>query len=158
VEPSLDAVHALPIAVQELQADTIRRSLTPTDAARHRWRESWRSRRRPRFQLLQEWIGRVDSVDETTFRATLTTRAEPDESDFAEIEIEEVSLDERHLLTPGKVFYWVIGYRDEAYGQRFGVSLIHFRKLVGLSDREREIADDRAAHWADLLDAGETAP
>jgi hypothetical protein len=157
-QPLISDDAAAGVEAQALaEDDTVRRPLTPVGERRDRWREGWQSRLRPRFQLRQEFIGRVDDVDEETFRATLVTRSEPDEQEVAEIEIEEVSPRDRHLLTPGRIFYWVIGYRDEAYGQRRGVSSIHFRKLVNLSAHQEQIADERAARWGDLLDAGEDA-
>lgn len=143
-----------PSYVDEPKSDegTVRLALSAVELKRQQWRQGWVGQRRPRFQLLEEWIGRVEEVRQTEFRAVLVTRAEPDDRDYADIEIEEVSPNERHLVRPGAIFYWVIGYRDEAYGQRLGVSLIHFRKLVSLSKHLEDRADEQADRWAEMLD------
>jgi hypothetical protein len=110
--------------------ETTKQAFDRTTLLRGRALREWPVERRPTFVLKQEWIGRVDAVSDDAFAATLVTRSSPDDIEHAEIEIDEVAPRDRVHLRPGAVFYWVIGYRDEPYGQRLGVSSIIFRKMT----------------------------
>jgi hypothetical protein len=123
------ASHGLIAASPE--PETTEQAFDRTSVLLRRYLREWpEARRRPTFVLKQEWIGRVDAVSDETFAATLVTRSSPDDVEHAEIEIDEVAPRDRVNLRRGAVFYWVIGYRDEPYGQRFGVSSIIFRKMT----------------------------
>jgi hypothetical protein len=112
------------------KSETTKQAFDRTTLLRGRALREWPVERRPIFVLKQEWIGRVDAVSDDAFAATLVTRSSPDDIEHAEIEIDEVAPRDRVHLRPGAVFYWVIGYRDEPYGQRLGVSSIIFRKMT----------------------------
>ena len=127
-----------------------------TSVLRGRYLSDWPLDRRPAFTLKQEWIGRVDDVAGDTFTATLVTRSSPDDVEHAEIEIDEVAPRDRVHLRHGAVFYWVIGYRDEPYGQRLGVSSIIFRKMTEPAADALERADAEAERiLAALGEAGQ---
>jgi hypothetical protein len=100
------------------------------------------------FRLRQEWVGRVEEVSDEFFRAVLMTRDRPGEQEEAEIWLDEVSPVDLDLVRPGAIFYWVIGYRDEAYGQRRSVSSFRFRRLLPLNDEDQRRAHESAeALW-----------
>lgn len=123
-------------------------------AAKRRWQLSqWQRRNQARFVLKQEWIGRVDEVREDYFAATLATRARPAESEWAEIEIEEVAPKDRAHLRPGAIFYWVVGYRDEPHGQRVSASSIHFRHMIDPTPEQVAAADARADELVEFLES-----
>jgi hypothetical protein len=88
------------------------------------------SPRRPseRFILLQQWEGYVLDVTDACFSARLVDKAGGGDDLEAEFDLEEVDESDRQLLTPGAMFYWVIGYLDRADGRR-RTSLIRFRRL-----------------------------
>lgn len=112
----------------------------------------WPSLPRPRFVLKQEWIGRVEDVGDEYFKATLSSRSAPGELDQAEIELDELSPTDLGRLRPGAVFYWVVGYRDEPYGQRIGVSTIIFRHMVAPNDEQVAEAHQEADDLITFLD------
>lgn len=120
-------------------------------------RRDWQHERRPRFTLKQEWIGRVDQVFEDHFLATLVTRAAPDEIEHAEIELDEVTPSDRPYLRKGVVFYWVIGYRDEPYGQRVGVSSVIVRRMAEPTPDQLHAADAEAKRAIAFLQNGDEA-
>jgi len=68
--------------------------------------------------------GFVLSVGQETFWARLIdqTRLASNE----EFDLDEVSLNQRHLVKKGAAFYWYIGYHDSPGGQRRRQSLIMF--------------------------------
>lgn len=138
---------------------TTKQPFDPAEVLRRRYLRTWSHERRPRFILKQEWIGRVDEVSEDTFVATLVTRSAPEEVEQAEIEIDEVAPDDRTRLRRGAIFYWVVGYRDEPYGQRLGVSSIIFRTMIEPTGEELEHAELRAQRALAFLDSADpTSP
>ena len=102
-------------------------------------------RPQPRFVALQRWEGYVEERTPDSFVARLVdvgdARAAEEE---AEILLSEVSEDDLELVTPGAVFYWAIGYRDQPTGQRERVSTIRFRRLPGLTESDVQRARERA--------------
>lgn len=110
------------------------------------------TRERSVFRAKKEWVCRVESVDDGFFRAQLTSRESPGDLEEAEIDIEEISPRDLPYLKPGAIFYWVIGYRDEANGgQRRGVSSLHFRRGLPLSNEDYSRADAHANAWLEIL-------
>jgi hypothetical protein len=79
----------------------------------------------------------------------LTSDGAPDE--WATLLLDEVSENERGLVTPGAVFYWSIGYLIEAYGQRRTASTIYFRQLPAWSANDHAQAMLVAESLADVL-------
>jgi hypothetical protein len=97
------------------------------------------------FDVQQKWEGVVTEVNGATFVARLLdlSGSRPDQE--AEIYIDEVSPRDRKRLAAGAIFYWYIGYRDEANGDRERASRIRFRRLPPLTTAEVEAARQRAA-------------
>ena len=99
------------------------------------------------FRAIQEWEGCVTRIDDDTFAAQLTDRTAgktlaEEEADFP---IDDVSEDDRQLLTLGAVFRWVVGYQRSASGTKKRVSQIVFRRLPMLTERDAKIADEEGA-------------
>ena len=118
---------------------------------RRRHLSAWSEVRRPTFTLKHEWIGRIDEVRADSFTVTLASRDRPGELESAELELEEVSPEDLDKVRPGAIFYWIIGYRDEPYGQRIGVSTLRFRHLVAPSSEQLLDADREAAEMFRFL-------
>jgi hypothetical protein len=98
-----------------------------------------RSPAQAKFRSLQSWEGRVVEVSEDSFVATLVDLTMPGTEEHVELDLEEVTRDDRHLVIPGAVFYWSIGYREDPSGSRSRASEIRFRRLPRWS--AREVAD-----------------
>lgn len=113
----------------------------------------WRRPDAPKdaFHALQRWEGVVSAIEEETFVARLTdlTSEGPDEE--VELPLADVPSEDRDLLEAGAVFYWAIGYRDEASGQRQRVSALRFRRLPVWSAGELRAARERVAEVAAAL-------
>jgi hypothetical protein len=107
---------------------------------------------RQRTQVMQQWEGTVVEVSSNSFGArlqSLTTAEEPEE--WATLQMDDVTEDERHLIQPGGVFYWSVGYLIEPHGQRRTASTIYFRRLPRWTDRELETASRAADAYRDFL-------
>lgn len=113
----------------------------------------WRRPDAPKdaFQALQRWEGVVTMIEDETFVARLTdlTSKGPDEE--VELPLSDIPNDDEDLLEAGAVFYWAIGYRDEASGQRQRVSALRFRRLPVWSISELRAAQERAVEVASAL-------
>jgi hypothetical protein len=95
--------------------------------------------------LHQKWEGYVERLTSTGFHALLVdiTRGD-DEEERTEFDFDEVSDFDRPLIQAGAVFYWSLGYRVRASGQREGLSVIRFRRMPMWTPEELDEAD-RAA-------------
>jgi len=82
------------------------------------------------YDPLQEWEGYVLDINSDSFTATLydvtVDRGLADEE--AEFPLDELSESDKHLLKPGAVFRWLIGYRIKASGKERTSRLV-FRDL-----------------------------
>lgn len=96
------------------------------------------------FHALQKWEGVVTERDDECFWARLTDLTSSGPTEEVELLIQDVPWEDRSLVEPGAVFYWSIGYRDEASGQRWRASTLRFRRLPVWSEDELEIARVRA--------------
>ena len=101
----------------------------------------------PYLHPLQEWEGYVVSVGTDSFTARLLdlTAGSTHEEEEAEIPSEEVSEQDHCRIQTGAIFRWVIGYERSTSGVRKRVSVIVFRDLPAIT--ERDLQDGRA--WAD---------
>jgi hypothetical protein len=82
-----------------------------------------------RFKVLQQWEGIVDSLGSDSLTADLidlTDREKPRE--IVEIPMVEFADADQHLLFPGCVFYWIIGYEISLGGGKSRVSEIRVRR------------------------------
>jgi hypothetical protein len=97
------------------------------------------------FKVLQRWEGTISEVlqDECVAQIRdLTVPGNPvEEISFS---LEELPESDGHLVQPGAVFYWSIGYDDRIDGQRNRRSTIRFRRLPVWTDKELEAAQRKA--------------
>ena len=100
----------------------------------------------PHLHPLQEWEGYVLEVGSDNFTARLLdlTAGSSIEEEEAEVPIEEISEQDRLKVQPGAIFRWVIGYERSPAGVRKRVSVIVFRDLPAVT--ERNLQDGR--EWA----------
>lgn len=108
-----------------------------------------------RLEVLQSWEGAVTHIDweEKFFVAELYDLTRPGSSvKEAELELGDVSPNDRDLLKVGGVFRWLIGYRRHSYGQRERVSAIIFRRLPAWSELDLKSASDEGERLAASLD------
>ena len=108
-----------------------------------------------RFQLLQLFECTVIAVTEGAFTAVLrdqtaSARAESDEE--ATFDLSDVADGDVRLVVPGAVFYWYIGYRIAAWGQKSRVSELRFRRLPAWSRSDLAAIEREAAAWGDVFD------
>ncbi|HYP55189.1 MAG TPA: hypothetical protein VEQ41_02655 [Solirubrobacterales bacterium] len=103
------------------------------------------------FIALQRWEGIVTECGDETFIAQLTDLTEPGPREEVELPISDVALEDRDLVEVGAVFYWSIGYKDEADGQRVKASTLRFRRLPVWSESELIAARGRAEDVARVL-------
>ncbi len=89
-----------------------------------------------RFVLLQKWEGTVLQTRPGSFLGRLVDLQGEHPDDEAEIPVEELSPEDLDLVKVGAVFYWSIGYLDEANGERRRTSVIRFRRLPAWSKEE----------------------
>ena len=107
-----------------------------------------------RLQVLQSWEGAVTHIDpmQGFFVAKLYDLTRPSENvKEAELELCDVSPNDRDLLKVGGIFRWMIGYRRQSYGQQERVSAIVFRRLPAWSERDIEVAAEEGERLAASL-------
>lgn len=86
--------------------------------------------------LLQQWECVVEWVEDEKFGAKLCDLTNPDNpTEGAVFFNEEIFREELHLICPGAVFYWNIGYEDSGRGRKW-VSIIQFRRLPAWTKKE----------------------
>lgn len=126
--PSFDATD---LPSWQLDEPLCASSTTPPDELKAPLvRLDGRDQNRPRrFKVLQQWEGVVVETGDDFFVADLldltdTTKAR----EIAEIPLAEISEDDQELLSPGCVFYWIIGYETSRGGQKSRVSEIRVRR------------------------------
>jgi len=101
--------------------------------------------------VLQRWEGRVDYLTDGGFVARLMDLTGTGADEDAEFPLDEISPMDRPLVQEGAVFYWSVGYRDSASGQRTRESVVRFRRLPHWSKADRQEADRRVARWKERL-------
>jgi hypothetical protein len=107
-----------------------------------------------RFLLLQQWEGYVLKVNEDTFTALVYDQTNPkNDPEEVELIIEEVSLFDHPLLQDGAVFYWSIGYNDQANGQRVRSSIIRFRRVPAWSRKDLKKIKEKASALYSFLES-----
>jgi hypothetical protein len=105
---------------------------------------------RNRFIDLQKWEGIVLHVSENSFIGRLIDLTQDDQDIEAEFSVEEVHHEDKPLLTPGAIFYWTIGYKEDR-GQRIRASMIRFRRLPTWQKEEIEAAKKDARNIRDIF-------
>ena len=104
-----------------------------------------------RFQALQKWEGRVLERGGDWFTAVLSDLSDGQTEEEAEFDLDEVTTDDHHLVVPGGVFYWNVGYRTELSGEKSRQSVIWFRRLPSWSTRDVARLEQRARDLRDQL-------
>jgi len=103
-----------------------------------------------RFIELQKWEGIVLEVSTNSFIGRLIDLTQDHIDSEAEFSFEEVHDEDKPLITPGAIFYWTIGYKEDG-GQRIRASMIRFRRLPAWQKDEIEAAKRDAQKIRDLL-------
>ncbi len=135
--PDFDSDCEQPDSPRVDEDEIVRRVLKPA---------VWRRPDAPRdaFHALQRWEGVVTMIEDETFVARLTDLTHEGSDEEVELPLSDIPNDDEDLLEEGAVFYWAIGYRDEASGQRQRVSTLRFRRLPVWSTSELRAARERA--------------
>jgi hypothetical protein len=105
---------------------------------------------------LAQWEGVVTSVDDDEFTAELkdlTDSTSPAET--ATFSTSEISPGDLPLLEVGAIFYWTIGYRTSAGGQKSRESWIRLRRLPTWTSRQLREARQRAEEYKAFFDAND---
>jgi CheY-like chemotaxis protein len=112
----------------------------------------------PREVKLQEWEGQVQEVGSNYFSARLVdlTAGEKEETEEAELPLDDLIESDRALVVPGAVFRWIIGYRY-MYGQKERFTRVVIRRLPMWTEQEIRSADREAADLYDALSAARIA-
>ena len=90
------------------------------------------------FKCVKKWECVVIQVEEDTFTARLVDASGESEDSMSAFSIDEVSRDDRRLIEPGAVFYWSIGYKENASGTRTRESILVFRRVPAWSKQALE--------------------
>jgi len=123
--PSIDPLAATAVAVS-LEVDPLIRLTGGHGAIR-------------RFKVLQQFECIVTDVLEDAVVAELidlTDSSRPNE--IAEIPLSDIPSSDHTLLTPGCVFYWILGFETSVGGQRNRVSEIRVRRTPKWSENDIE--------------------
>ncbi|MBI2393098.1 MAG: hypothetical protein HYV09_26170 [Deltaproteobacteria bacterium] len=105
-----------------------------------------------RFDLRQQWEGTVQAIEGEDVVAVLRDLTDPSRpEEEVTIGLDEVSPDDRPLVSPGAIFYWSIGYRTSPFGQVERVSAIRFRRLPAWSKRDIRRIEERTRELIDFL-------
>lgn len=105
------------------------------------------------FQLLQQWEGQVKQVTGDSFVAVISDKTNLGSDDEeVELDIMEVAPEDAHLVRPGALFYWSVGYEDGRGIPRQRVSRVRFRRLPGLTSRDIRRARESARKFASLFE------
>jgi hypothetical protein len=96
------------------------------------------------FTSLQAWEGVVTRVMGNAFLARLIDLTQTGADEEAEFSIDDISEEDKALITPGAIFYWDIGYHTSYSGQRTRESMIRFRRLPAWTQKEIDAAQREA--------------
>jgi hypothetical protein len=103
------------------------------------------------FRALQEWEGTVLERRQGAIRVRLADKTNSGREEEAEIRLDEISPQDRDLVKPGGVFYWIIGYHDSATGQRSRQSIVVFRRLPAWTQRELQDIQEKVRNQKTLF-------
>lgn len=95
------------------------------------------------FITLAKWRGRILEANGSTFRALLFPVVGEESQTMAEIHVENIDREDRHLIRNGAAFYWSVGYLDRPSG-RIQASYIRFTRVPPWSSRDLAEAESRA--------------
>jgi len=100
------------------------------------------------LQIRQLWEGTVIEVHDKAFVAVLTDKTRlgtPDEQASFEFESSELSEDDRPLVAPGAVFYWMMGTEQRLSGQVRSISTVEFSRLPMWTQSSLSSASEKAS-------------
>ena len=111
------------------------------------------SRRGTSEEVLQDWEGIVETIEDGTFTALLRdlTRYETRPHEMADFSIEDISKDDRELLEPGAIFFFTVGRSTKPNGQQERFARIEFRRLPVWTDADFKRTEMRAQRLARYL-------
>jgi len=102
-------------------------------------------RSKTRFKVLQQFEGVVQSFEKNEWTAWITDKTDSGRGrEDVTFSTEEIPEPDRELAAPGAVFYWSIGYKDSADGQRERVSAIRFRRIPVWKKSDLAAAKEKA--------------
>jgi hypothetical protein len=105
----------------------------------------------PSLLIKQLWEGTVTEVCGGTFVAVLNDKSQPNSpEERVEFESIEIREDDRPLVVPGSVFYWMIGTERTPAGQVRNISSIEFSRLPVWTRNSIRAASEkgsRAGEW-----------
>lgn len=107
---------------------------------------------RETFLVHQKWEGYVTQVEETRFWANLTVLKGEGPEQIAELEFDEIPRDDLHLIVPGAVFYWSMGYLRRRSGTIMRASQIRFRRLPPLTEDQIREIETKADRFGQLFE------
>ena len=112
------------------------------------------------LQILKDWEGVVDEVNEDGFVARLMDRQSRGGIDthVAEIPFSEVTQDDRPLVQHGAIFYLTIYRSIAAHGQHERTTRLYFRRLPAWTPTLLRSARQRADRWKKLFHVGQNLP
>ena len=112
----------------------------------------------PALQAHQVFEGTITRVSQGHFSAILRDKTNPRNADESvEFENSEVSPEDGELLSPGSVFYWIIGKERTIGGQVKNVSIVQFRRVPPWTASVIAKAAQRAQEFVGLFQRGEDA-
>ena len=94
-------------------------------------------------QKIQKWKGHITEVLKEGFVAKLEDLTNQGTDEIGEFDIDDISTQDRSLISVGSVFYWTVGYFIKN-GQISKQSLIRFQRLKEWSMQEYDKAIDTA--------------
>lgn len=102
------------------------------------------------FTKAQRWIGHVHEIRENSFFAELKDLNDPTTYEVGEFEYDEISPEDRELISLGAAFYWSIGssYKN---GQIEKKSLIRFQRMKPWTEADYKKSLDRAEFFFEKL-------
>lgn len=103
------------------------------------------------FNSILKCEGIVISIGNDEFTAKLTDLNKIASDEMAVFPFNEISDDDKSLITPGAVFYWNVGYEIMASGQKNRSSVIRFRRLPAWTEKDINKAEKKAAQLKELF-------
>lgn len=99
--------------------------------------------------VYEQWTGRVTHIDAKgkIFLAALQSKTAPDE--LGEFSFDDLSDDDKELLSLGAIFYWSIGKIITPGGEVSNVSKVRFRRLQHWHRKTLEKAKAQAEEYND---------
>lgn len=130
------------------------RTAAPSAPAHETWAEDG-GQRATRETLAHHWECTVESVGRETFSATLRSLLKPGDTEKeAELPLDDVNADDRELLAPGAIFYWIVGSERTPKGTVTRFSRIKFRRLPGWTKRDLARVEEEAARLFAMFGGG----